>query len=138
MSYPNYLQMTMLANHKPRASLHKYIEPSAFIFAFLSHIQEYFAQFDRQFRVLEPLLDSIFAEDTSTTLSLDLVELGELHLISSSLLYYSPSGLLESLVFNYEEYHSFHAGDYVLLLFEFCAILHGEAHLYEKNKKNEK
>ena len=130
MSYPNYLQIVMLAKHKPRVKMFKYIDSSDFLIAFLNHVQEYFADRNRVFRILEPLLDSTFTEDKSTTLSLDHVELGELHLLSSSLIYYSPSGLLESLVFNYEEYKDFSVGDYTLLLYEFCAHLHGEAFIY--------
>lgn len=132
MSYPNYLQIAMLAKHKPRTKLAKHIEPSAFVFAFLTHVQEYFKEKNHVFRVLEPLLDSVFIEDKSTTLSLDHVELGELHLFTSSLIYYSPSGLLESLVFNYEGYQEVSIGDYLLLLFEFCAHLFGESFLYAK------
>jgi hypothetical protein len=86
-------------------------------------------QTNREFSILEPLLDSYFIEDKSTTLSLDNVELGEFHITESSLIYYSPSGLIESLVFNYEDYPILTIGDYTLILFEFCAHLFGEAYL---------
>lgn len=138
MINPNLSQLHMYVLHNQEAYLHSFIEEEEFIFSFLKHITEHFQQHHALFRILEPLLDPSMTDEQQTVLSIDGVEVGELHLIfnsffnQSSLVYYSPSGLLELFLLEYEDYKNLSCSDYLLLIHEFCALLSGEKTLYEK------
>ena len=141
MKNPNLSQLHFYTQHHQEAYLHLFIEEETFIFSFLNHLTEYFRKHQATFRILEPLLDPSMAQEQQTVLSVDGVEVGELHLLfnsffnESSLVYYSPSGLLELFLLEYEDYKTLTCSDYLLLLHEFSALLSGEKELY--NKRNE-
>lgn len=141
MKNPTLSQLHLIAHHRKEAMLHALIPEEEFIFSFLNHLTEHFQQQQALFRILEPLLDPSMVQEQETVLSVDGVEVGELHLLfnsffdESSLVYYSPSGLLELFLLEYEDYETLTCSDYLLLIHEFAALLNGEKMLYEKRQK---
>ena len=141
MKNPTLSQLHLTARHRPAAVLHAMIAEEEFIFSFLTHLTEHFQQQRVVFRVLQPLLDPSMVQEQETVLSIDGVEVGELHLLfhsifnESSLVYYSPSGLLELFLFEYEDYETLTCADYLLIIHEFAALLQGEKNLYDTRQK---
>lgn len=136
----NLSQMLFLLNNQKDSRINTYIEENDFIFVFIDHLSELFSKSNQTFKILEPLLDPELDNEQQTVLSLDSVEVGELHLISNSffddasLVYYSPSGLLELYIIEFDNYPSLLLSEYILLLNEFASVLIGEKQLYEKIK----
>lgn len=110
----------------------------AFIFSFLEHLTEHFNKQNMVFRILEPLLDPEMEKEQQTVLAINQIEVGELHLLfnsifdETSLVYYSPSGLMELYLLDFHEYESYKLSDYMLLLNEFGALIYGEKLLYDR------
>jgi hypothetical protein len=135
---PNLSQLIFLLNNDKNAYLAKYVSKEDFLFVFIEHLIEFFKKNKSEFNILEPLLDPILEKEQQTILSVDGIEVGELHLLfnsffdESSLVYYSPSGLLELNLFEFEDYIEFEISDYILLINEFAALLMGEKNLYQK------
>lgn len=137
MKNPNFLQLSFLSRNKPNLKLYKYIDAQNFIYIFLEHLKEVFREKEIPFKILQPLLDPTFQEDKETVFSLSGVEVGSLNLLynsnfgESSLIYFSPSGLLEVLLLNYEEFFHYTISDYVLVVSEFSSILQSQYDLYQ-------
>lgn len=140
MKNPTLSQLHFYTHRNQETYLHSLIEEEEFIFSFLKHLMEYFQQHHAHFRILEPLLDPSMTPEQETVLCIDGVEVGELHLLFnsifnvSSLVYYSPSGLLELFLLEFEDYKNLTCSDYLLLIHEFSALLMGEKNLYEQRK----
>lgn len=134
----NLQQVMLLLSNDKNKSIETICSKQDFIFLFLNHLSEYFSSYNMKFKILEPLLDPEFKEEQQTVLSIDNVEVGELFLNinsfsdESSLVYYSPSGLIESIVFDYDKFENYPLSDYLLLVHDFSSYLYGEKNL--KNK----
>lgn len=135
---PNLSQLTLLLNNNKDSYISKFIKIEDFIFTFLNHLQEYFQASNNKFKILEPLLDPEIELEQKTIVGINDTEIGEIHLLSNSLLsysslvYYSPSGLLEVHILDYEDYYELKISEYIILLNEFAYMIEGEKNLYEK------
>lgn len=138
MKNPNLFQLLFLLRNDKDDFLSRIFDKDEFIFSFIEHLTQHFEKIDMSFTILEPLLDPEIESEQQTVLSIDNVEVGELYLIcnsfsdESSLVYYSPSGLIESYILDYDDFEEFKISDYVLLLNEFGNYLLGEKMLYQK------
>jgi ABC-type cobalt transport system substrate-binding protein len=106
----------------------------------LNHLKENFQLQSKEFKVLEPFIDPIFEENSGSSISLNGVEVGEISLLynsnfgESSLIYFSPSGLIESLVFNFEDFYEYTVSDYLLIIYELTGIIESQLKLYKNEE----
>lgn len=137
MKNPNLSQLLFLLNNQKNPNVSKIIPKEDFAFVFIDHLTEHFSKNHMTFRILVPFIDPEMEKEQETVLSIDGIEVGELHLLfnsffdDSSLVYYSPSGLLEIILVEFDSYEDFSVSDYILLLNEVGALLIGEKHLYQ-------
>lgn len=137
MNNPNLSQLLFLLNNQKNPNVSKVIPKEDFAFSFIDHLTEHFSKNRMEFRILIPFIDPELEKEQETVLAIDGIEVGELHLLfnsffdDSSLVYYSPSGLMELFLMEFENYEDFSLSDYILLLNEFAALLIGEKLLYQ-------
>jgi hypothetical protein len=134
----NLSQLTMMVANSKDLELSKVIDEKTLIFSFINHLKDYFSKTDQKFLLLEPLLDEELDSEQQTVLSIDGIEVGELLLLTnsffegSSLVHYSPSGLIESTLINSTLFHHYKVSDYLLMIHEFASVLLAEKLLYKK------
>lgn len=137
----NFSQLTFLLRNRTNAKLDKHIDRHNFFLLFITHVQEHLQSLQKDFSILQPIFDPSFKEDSSTTLAINSVEVGDLRLLfnsnygESSLVYFSPSGLIHSTLFEYDTYSDVTLSDYALLIYEFSAMLIGHELLYTNEKR---
>lgn len=142
MKNPNLQQINFLLKNKPDVSLYKIIDENNFINIFLSHLTELFTEWEYAFSISEPFLDHSFTNEQSTLLYLNDIEIGDLFLFNNSflpetsLVYYSPSGFLETNLLTLEDVKEMQVSDYIVFVYEFASLLLGQFILY-KGKKNQ-
>lgn len=138
----NLAQYHLLLQNNTDLPLSQILPLEDFLITFITHLNELFQESELTFKNLEPIITDIPEANQETTLSLNDIELGELFLIhdssylDTSLVYYSPYGLIESTIFRYEDYNNFSISDYVILVKEFSSHLLGEYLMYSQIEKN--
>lgn len=141
LNYPNLNQLLLLADNKKNVPLEKLFNKDYFFIMFIEHLYEHFSFMNRHFQILEPLLDPELDDEQFTTVALDDIELGEVSLLNnsffdvSSLVYSSPTRLIQSTLLDFEQFDRLTLSDYLSIMNEFSAILIGEKIYYEKRIK---
>lgn len=134
----NLSQLMLLSRNGPDSELSLYYDFANLTEIFFSHIQEFFGFSNIKFEILEPLFSFEFDEpQQSTLISINGTELGELSLFHnsfytfSSLVYYSSTGLLETIVLNESLFLQYSVNNYIALIHEFSSMLLGEKAFYD-------